>query len=230
MGVPFLVIDGYNLLHAAGLARLRYGPGDLERARHRLLAMLCEKLDVAEQIRCTVVFDAQNSPIDSVREVRHQELRVIYAPVGTDADSEIEEIIAHHSAPKQMIVVSSDHRLHKAARRRGALPTDSEPFWERLRKRADVRTALVDDATPTKPTSKPATVNPVTAQWLAIFGEVSVNEIAAEVRAEDPAAKAATDWSRHLESLQQELEQPGGLERLIDEPRRSAPRKGPQRG
>jgi|GEM_PF-272309 len=230
MGVPFLIIDGYNLLHAAGLARLRYGPGDLERARHRLLAQLCEKLDVAEQIRGTVVFDAQNSPVDSLRESRHQELHVLFAPAGSDADSVIEELILKHSAPKQVIVVSADHRLHKAARRRGATPIDSEPFWERLRNRPDVRTALVDVATPLVKQTKSPAIRPETAEWLTVFGEVSIDELAAEVRAEDPAVSDGSKWNQHLEDLQHELEQPGGLERLIDG-RPSPPRRpGGQRG
>ncbi len=39
-----LLIDGYNLLHAAGLGRARYGPGDLQRARQALLRKLFELL------------------------------------------------------------------------------------------------------------------------------------------------------------------------------------------
>ena len=35
-----LLIDGYNLMHAAGFARVRYGPGDLERCRLRLLNLV----------------------------------------------------------------------------------------------------------------------------------------------------------------------------------------------
>ena len=38
MPLPYHLIDGYNLLHAAGLAREKYGPGDLERALARLEA------------------------------------------------------------------------------------------------------------------------------------------------------------------------------------------------
>ncbi len=59
---PYLMIDGYNLLHAAGLARRRYGPGQLERCRAQLLAWLAKHLTDGERERTTVVFDAAEAP------------------------------------------------------------------------------------------------------------------------------------------------------------------------
>ncbi len=52
------LIDGYNLMHAAGIARVRYARGDLERCRNRLLLKLSELLTEDERQRATVVFDA----------------------------------------------------------------------------------------------------------------------------------------------------------------------------
>ena len=43
------LFDGYNLLHAAGLARANYGPGDLERARTALLLKVSDGLDDADR-------------------------------------------------------------------------------------------------------------------------------------------------------------------------------------
>lgn len=215
MSVPFLIIDGYNLLHAAGLARVRYGRGDLERARQRLLGMLCEKLPVAEQMRCTVVFDAHAAPGDTARESKHHELRVLFAPSGTDADSTIELMVARHSAPRQILLISSDHRLHQAARRRGATPMDSEPFWERLQARADVRSLSIPEPAPAKP--KPATQ---ADDWLREFGEISVPELAAEVHAELPVHTGQADWVRHLMDLERTLADPAARKSLEDDPRR----------
>ena len=56
-----LLIDGYNLLHAAGLARRRYGPGGLEKARGSLLGFLAASLG-NETSQTTVVFDAAAPP------------------------------------------------------------------------------------------------------------------------------------------------------------------------
>jgi predicted RNA-binding protein with PIN domain len=206
MATPFLLIDGYNLLHAAGLARVKYGPGDLERARQRLLAMLTEKLTVAEQVRCTVVFDAQDAPVGMPRESQFRELRVVFAPPGGDADTVIEELVDHHPAAKQLLVVSGDHRLHKAARRRGATPIDSDPYWEQLRQQPDQRRGLTAPAAPPKPDAK-TTIKPDTAAWLAEFGPISIEDLAAEVRAEDQA-KPRDPWQQHLNELEQTLDDP----------------------
>ncbi len=132
MAHPFLLIDGYNLMHATGLARHSYGPGDLEACRNRLLQRLKGRLSEEAVQRTTVVFDAFDAVDGSNRrQIRHG-LTVLYAPPGTDADSQLERLIARHSAPRQLLVVSSDHRLHRAARRRRAVAIDSEPFWAGL--------------------------------------------------------------------------------------------------
>lgn len=221
MSVPFLLIDGYNLLHAAGLARPRYGPGDLERARHRLVAMLCEKLTPAEQSRCTVVFDAQNAPADVQREARQHEILVLFAAPGQDADTVIESLIEKHPATKQLIVVSSDHRLHKAAKRRGGRPVDSEPFWERLRSRPDARKALAPPQT-ALPARDPTAGS--TAEWLREFGAVDVDQMAAEVQAEEQTRAAATDpWQQNLAALEQVLDDPDQLNRWLGDG--SSPRR-----
>lgn len=227
MATPFLIVDGYNLLHAAGLARLRYAPGDLERARHRLLALLCEKLTAAEQLRCTVVFDAQAAPLDVARESRHQQARVLFAAPGSDADTLIEELIATHPAARQLIVVSGDHRLHKAARRRGAHPLDSEVFWERLQQRPDARTALSAEppaADSQRAAQPPPRTSTETERWLREFGEISVDEIAAEVRAEEQAA--TTDpWQQHLRELERQLADDSEREDWLAQPSRRPPRR-----
>ncbi|MCH2210224.1 MAG: NYN domain-containing protein [Fuerstiella sp.] len=132
MPAPFILIDGYNLMHAIGFARRSYGPGDLEVCRNRLLQQLVLRLNSAAVDRTTVVFDAFGSDDDSGRHQKCQGVSVIYAPAGTDADSEMERLIADHSSPRQLMVVSSDHRLHRAARRRKANVIDSHDFWNSL--------------------------------------------------------------------------------------------------
>lgn len=132
MPQPFILIDGYNLMHASGLARRTYGPGDLEVCRNRLLQQLAARLNEAACQRTTVVFDAFESNSNDRRHQHLHGLSVIFAPAGTDADSELERLITEHSAPGQLWVVSSDHRLHRAAGRRRATAIDSEQFWDSL--------------------------------------------------------------------------------------------------
>lgn len=129
---PFVIIDGYNLMHAMGLARRSYGPGDLQTSRNRLLQQLADRLSDSAKQRTTVVFDAFGSDDNSHRQQSRKGIDVVYAPAGTDADGELERMIAAHSAPRQLLVVSSDHRLHRAAGRRRARAIDSDVFWDSL--------------------------------------------------------------------------------------------------
>jgi predicted RNA-binding protein with PIN domain len=127
----FLIIDGYNLMHAAGLGRKSYGPGDLERSRKRLLSLVQSRLEKTIAADTVVIFDATPAtapaPGDAPPEAAPP-LTVVFSSEGRDADTEIEMLLGRHSSPRQVLVVSSDHRLHKAARRRKARCIDSEEF------------------------------------------------------------------------------------------------------
>ena len=130
MATQFLLIDGYNLLHAAGFARKRYGPGQFEKCRQRLLQGLADRLSGKQRGRATVVFDAQQAPADVPSVQRFAGISVVFS-VGSDADSLIEAMLDQHSAPRQVLVISSDHRLQKAASRKRASWMDSDKFWDR---------------------------------------------------------------------------------------------------
>ena len=136
-----LLIDGYNLLHAAGLGRSHYGPGDLQRARQALLRRLFELLTPEEIARTAVVFDARQPPPHLPPHWYIHGLRVVYARPHGDADLLLEELIDGHSHPKRLTVVSSDHRLHRAAKSRRAVATD--PVKATLRTSAFTSKALV---------------------------------------------------------------------------------------
>jgi uncharacterized protein len=200
------IIDGYNLMHAAGLARPRFGPGGLERTRNRLLARLKELLTAEERHRTTVVFDAKNAPGDAADlEIRHG-IYVAFARDADEADDLIEQLIARHSAPKQLLVVSSDHRLHKAARRRKAKACDSDRFLDHLEHRAarHVEPAVneqdVDESR--------AELTPEQMQhWLNEFSDVDVNQIRRELGEKPkPAVDASATESKR--SIGQEKQVP----------------------
>lgn len=176
-----LVIDGYNLMHAAGLARATYGPGDLERCRLKLLSLLAGFLGEETCRRTTVVFDAKSSPADGPRQDMFKGILIEYSPAGQEADDVIESAIRRHSAPKQLLVVSSDHRLHKAARRRRAHVRDSDLFLEDCERQARRHA-------PAPPVVKPGDeLSPAAIDaWLAAFGDVDPEAIRAELAASDP--------------------------------------------
>jgi predicted RNA-binding protein with PIN domain len=127
----YLVIDGYNLMHAAGLGRADYRPGELERNRNRLLNQTAAVLDEQVAADAIVVFDAHLAVLrasDENAPLTRSPLAVRFSRDGRDADAEIELMLETHSSPRQVLIVSSDHRLHKAAARRKATCIDSEDF------------------------------------------------------------------------------------------------------
>lgn len=178
MGKSYLIIDGYNLLHSAGLAAKRYGPGDLQRARQRLLKFLVRNLTPMERERATVVFDARDAPPDQPHAWSVGGMLIRFARPDGDADAMIEELIAAHASPKQILLVSSDHRLQTAARKRRAEFMDSDAFVADLNRRAE-RALEPAPATPPTKAAKPDGLQSEAelAEWLKVFGDVSPSEI-----------------------------------------------------
>jgi predicted RNA-binding protein with PIN domain len=111
------LIDGYNLLHAMGVIRGRLGPLGLEKARGRLLGLL-RGAHGDESASVTVVFDAAGAPPGAAEERSFQGIRVQFARRPHEADDVIEMLIGLESVPRQLTVVSDDHRVQRAARRR----------------------------------------------------------------------------------------------------------------
>lgn len=127
-----LLIDGYNLLNATGIFGRDGRTRGLERARRGLLDFLAEGLAPADRAATTVVFDAQEAPPGLPRAVQYRELQVRYAPRSEEADDLIETLIRADTSPRQLTVVSSDHRIQRAARRRRARAVDSEVWFQEL--------------------------------------------------------------------------------------------------
>jgi hypothetical protein len=113
------LIDGYNLLFAMGVLRPNLGPAGLEKARRRLLGLLAGAYGPEEAPHVTVIFDSARAPAGATEVQDYQGVRVRFAGRGQEADDLIEQLIGHDSAPKQLTVVSDDHRVRDAGRRRG---------------------------------------------------------------------------------------------------------------
>ena len=187
MSARFTIIDGYNLMYAAGFCQVEYAPGDLMRCRTRLLKWLLEKLTPAEINRTTVVFDAREPPPGRPDRVMVGGLTVLFAREQGEADALIEQLIERHFSPKQLTVVSSDHRLHKSVRARRGEAIDSDRFLddkERRRPKPLAETAEKPPAgAPTGQPAPPARGQAATSsgagstdEWLREFGAINVNE------------------------------------------------------
>lgn len=173
-----LLIDGYNLLHAAGYGPVRFAPGELQRARQRLLKKLFTLLSPTEILHTAVVFDAKEPPPGLPMNWYIHGLRVMYAQPHGDADVILEQLIEEHSAPRRLTVVSSDHRLQRAAKSRRATAIDSDRFLEYLALR--LPNAAVVELPDPEPTSPKATGEPTSIEveyWMRLFGDVKVSEL-----------------------------------------------------
>jgi predicted RNA-binding protein with PIN domain len=125
--VKFL-IDGYNLMHAVGLAKRAMPAAKFERARTKLLDWLADSMKDRAEVR--VVFDAQQAPARSPESI-HRGVRVRFAFSQT-ADDLIEELIVAEPKSAALTVVSNDSRVKEAARRGGCVTFSCEEFVDWL--------------------------------------------------------------------------------------------------
>lgn len=172
MSKRFTLIDGYNVLHVNGLLRSNVvGPGELENARNQLLNLLARQLDQPRRSRTTIVFDSQYPQLPQ-RWTSHDML-VEFAAEFQNADELIAILIRRHSAPKQLLVVSSDHEIQKVAKARGALTMDSDAWLDSLDDNAAGR--HVGKATPSEE-PKPSGERIDVAFWKAELGVEAMSE------------------------------------------------------
>jgi hypothetical protein len=162
------VIDGYNLLHAWGLAPRRGAKGQLERARLNLL----DRLRRAGAAGVTVVFDAAGAPAGAATEQDYHGIHVCYAFDGT-ADDCIEDLVRREGLPQQLTVVSDDHRLRVAAERRHCRFLRCLDYLEELQHGG----ILPPPPPPADSPAKPETLSPEEARhWLEAFGAADEEE------------------------------------------------------
>ena len=127
-----ILIDGYNLLHVTRFQPQGCRAGELRRSREGLLAFLAKLLDPSRYASVTIVFDAHHAPRRLPSELKWRHLHVYFARDHASADEMIESLIRKNPAPKKLTVVSSDHRIQLAAKRRGATYVDSDAWFDAL--------------------------------------------------------------------------------------------------
>jgi uncharacterized protein len=168
------LIDGYNVMHAKGLMLAKFGPDGLRKARLRFLMDLAAALDPLEAVGTTIVFDAALPPADRPDRHTFKGMTILFAVGDDDADTRIEALIAAHSTPRSLTVVSTDLRIRKAAERRRARVVTSDEYLSRL---AEGRKGKVE-LPPPKPTAEEVArrdglAAAESAYWLAEFADVA---------------------------------------------------------
>ncbi len=154
-----VIIDGHNLLHS-NQKTVEEGESISDvgfcRAVSRYLQVIGEKGEI--------VFDGTGPPekfgFENIRN-----LEVIFVGMSTDADTVIEDKISASTAPKRLIIVSSDNRVIRAARTRRAKSIKSESFWKDLRKQLSRKRATKEPEQ-----KRRGLTEGETKQWLDFFG------------------------------------------------------------
>jgi predicted RNA-binding protein with PIN domain len=163
-----ILIDGYNLLNVTGIFG-EDGPGTaLHRTRLAFLNFLASSFNERQRGDTTIVFDAAGAPPGLPPTITHEGMTIHFARRHSNADEMIEELLEQWTAPRSLVVVSSDHRVQRAARQRGAAFVDSEQWYADLLTTRRKRAVAKDDSA-AKPTGKPTPDE--LAYWLSEFGD-----------------------------------------------------------
>jgi uncharacterized protein len=182
-----LIIDGYNLLNATGIAGGGTAGSSLAQSRAALLDFLAARLAVEDRRATTVVFDARNAPPGLAPVFSHRGITVRFARPHREADDLIEELIRSDTSPRRLTVVSSDHRLHRAARRRRATPIDSEVWFRQFERRpiqSSESVAMPEDAAAQLASAE-------LDEWLRIFSDATVRPEGPPKPADRPPDRSA---------------------------------------
>jgi predicted RNA-binding protein with PIN domain len=133
-----LLVDGYNLLYGAAIVGGGSGPRALERSRFALVGFIAGALSENERATTTVVFDAAGAPPGLPQTIVRDGITLRFAKGYESADDLLEELIAADHAPRKLTVVSSDHRVQRAAKRRRGTAVESDVWYQlMLKKRRD---------------------------------------------------------------------------------------------
>jgi uncharacterized protein len=167
------LIDGYNVMHADGRLGPRLGREGFRRARRRFLDDISAALGPVAARETTVVFDATVPPGDFQTVSTYRGLDVLFALGDENADARIEHLIAEHTNPRTLSVISSDRRIRLAANRRHTRTLTAEQFWlmiDRLKERGNTPESRVTADAQDVPEQNPTPEE--SAFWVATFGEL----------------------------------------------------------
>jgi uncharacterized protein len=153
-----LIVDANNLLHATMPPSLA---GLEEAGLCRLLAS-----SVWRGQRMVVVCDGAPGPLRLIASPVPQ-VELMFAGHKCEADDVILELIEQETAPRRLVVVSSDHVIRKAAHRRRARDVSSDQFVQML---ARIRSHPATSAQPGVEGDRPPLGSAEVEYWLRELG------------------------------------------------------------
>jgi predicted RNA-binding protein with PIN domain len=156
-----VIIDGYNLYH---FARSVYVEDGIELALSAFVSIIDEWTRRSRQ-KVTLVFDGSVPPVLRQNSTNFGSVAIEFSGPASDADSVIERHVLVYSAPKLLTIVSSDHRVQKAGRRRHCKVLGSDAFWKTMAKKL---TAKLPAPEPRQ--KKSGLFSYEVEYWLKVFG------------------------------------------------------------
>jgi uncharacterized protein len=171
------LIDGYNVMHAGGRLGPKLGREGFRRARRRFLDELSAALGPDRARQTTVVFDASIHPGDFALDAQYRGLGILFALGDENADARIELLIAQHTKPKTLTVVSSDNRIRLAASRRRTKSLTADQFWEMiddLKERGRIKRKIEPLPRPAPQVHVARATNDEAAHWMETFRDVDL--------------------------------------------------------
>jgi uncharacterized protein len=154
------LIDGYNLLGA--IRKLDETFATLDEAG--LCAKLSEFLHRMRQ-EGRIYFDG-TGPRDKSGLTGLSHLEVIFTGPGVEADHRIAEEIELSTAPKYLVIISTDREVRTAAEKRKSAAVRSEDFWPILMKTLEKKKKSI----PEPRAKREGLTEGETEEWLKIFG------------------------------------------------------------
>ena len=127
------LIDGYNVMFAAGLMGRKFEPGRVPQGPPAIPQRPGRDARPGRRPHDDRRLRRQRRPRAQSRlGLQHKGITVLFAVDHDSADERIEDLIARHSNPKTLTVVSSDHRIQKAATRKKAKVLSADEFLTRM--------------------------------------------------------------------------------------------------
>lgn len=129
-----VLIDAYNLFHAA--------KRQVEAPERLTVASLIATLDAwTRQTRHEVllVFDGKPPPTLHEAGALCRRLGLQFVGPTLTADAAIIEFLTTYSAPRTLLIVSSDRQIRRAAKKRGSKMMTSDEFWTEVSRKLSRR-------------------------------------------------------------------------------------------
>lgn len=163
-----IILDTFNVLHTVGVL-----PPDLAGIDVQGLVGLLKSSRYRDE-KVILACDGKPQP-DLI--IREPNMTIRFSGPGNPADDLIGQLVRASTAPRRLIVVSTDHAVQRTARKRRCQVLTSEAFLAQLAEDAKIK---IDPASAPSPQPKPGHITAEQVErWINVFDidETRINEL-----------------------------------------------------